>query len=129
METNQNPAQEQPAQLIAPEVIQLEQQTAKPLYNPDEAARVVQILAHAYDPEYILLFGKLAGGTPHSEVMAYDLLIVTQDTPYYGLAVGQTLFENGVSAQTPRNSLCQYLHRDTKHRGIPHRAVHVVCPF
>ena len=85
METNQNPAQEQPAQLIAPEVIQLEQQTAKPLYNPDEAARVVQILAHAYDPEYILLFGKLAGGTPHSEVMAYDLLIVTQDTPYYGL--------------------------------------------
>ena len=127
METNQNPAQEQPAQLIAPEVIQLEQQTAKPLYNPDEAARVVQILAHAYDPEYILLFGKLAGGTQRG----YGLRSAHSHARHslLRLAVGQTLFENGVSAQTPRNSLCQYLHRDTKHRGIPHRAVHVVCPF
>ena len=35
------------------------------------------------DPEYILLFGKLVGGTPHSDAMAYDLLMVVRETPEY----------------------------------------------
>ena len=36
-----------------------------------------------FDPEYVLLFGKLAGGTPHSDAVAYDLLIVVRETPEY----------------------------------------------
>ena len=34
-----------------------------------------------FDPEYILLFGKLSGGTPHSEASCYDLLVAVQDIP------------------------------------------------
>lgn len=79
METNQTQAQGQPAQLIAPEATQPEQQPTeqpapvqeqqatqpqpdqptKPLYNPDEVAQIVKHLTDGYfDPEYILLFGK-----------------------------------------------------------------------
>ena len=36
-----------------------------------------------FDPEYVLLFGKLAGGTPHSDAVAYDLLMVVRETPEY----------------------------------------------
>lgn len=83
METNQTPAQEQPAQLIAPETPQPEQ-PPKPLYNPDEVAQIVKHLTDCYfDPEYILLFGKLAGGTLHSDATAYDLLMVVRETPEY----------------------------------------------
>lgn len=83
METNQNQAQEQPAQFIAPETIQPEHPT-KPLYNPDEVAQIVKHLTDGYfDPEYILLFGKLAGGTPHSDATTYDLLVVVRETPEY----------------------------------------------
>lgn len=111
METNQNPAQEQPAQRIASETqaVRSEPQPhpaaerpagqsapktaqANPqpdrhdarLYNPAEAARIVECLTESYfDPEYILLFGKLAGGTPHSDALAYDLLMVVRETPEY----------------------------------------------
>ena len=66
METNQNLVQENSAQRIA---LALEQ-PAEPLYDPAEAARIVQCLTDGYfDPEYILLFGKLVGGTPHSDAM------------------------------------------------------------
>lgn len=69
METNQNSVQEQPAER---------------LYDPAEAAQIVRILTDGYfKPEYILLFGKLAGGTPHSDAAAYDLLVVVRDTPEY----------------------------------------------
>lgn len=69
METNLNSAQEQPAER---------------LYDPAEAAQIVRILTDGYfKPEYILLFGKLAGGTPHSDAAAYDLLVVVRDTPEY----------------------------------------------
>ena len=82
METNQNPVQENPAQRIALE-LELEQ-PAERLYDPAEAARIVQCLTDGYfDPEYILLFGKLVGGTPHSDAMAYDLLMVVRETPEY----------------------------------------------
>lgn len=69
METNQNSVQEQPAER---------------LYDPAEAAQIVRILTDGYfKPEYILLFGKLVGGTPHSDAAAYDLLVVVRDTPEY----------------------------------------------
>ena len=80
METNQNLVQENSAQRIA---LALEQ-PAEPLYDPAEAARIVHCLTDGYfDPEYILLFGKLVGGTPHSDAMAYDLLMVVRETPEY----------------------------------------------
>lgn len=69
METNQNSVQEQPAER---------------LYDPAEAAQIVRILTDGYfKPEYILLFGKLVGGTLHSDAAAYDLLVVVRDTPEY----------------------------------------------
>ena len=84
METNQNSAQsEQPAQLIAPETPQPQQQPAKPLYNPAEVAQIVEHLTDVFDPEYILLFGKLVGGTRHSDATAYDLLVVVRETPEF----------------------------------------------
>lgn len=80
MKTNQNPAQENSAQRIFSEL----EQPAEPLYDPAEAAQIVRILTDGYfDPEYILLFGKLVGGTPHSDAAAYDLLVVVRDTPEY----------------------------------------------
>lgn len=79
METNQVQAQEQPLQ----QLITTPAPSAKRRYNPDEAAQIVRILTEEnfLDPEYILLFGKLAGGTPHSEATAYDLLVVVRQTP------------------------------------------------
>ena len=59
-------------------------QAAKRLYNPDEAAQIVRPLTDGYfAPEYILLFGKLVGGTYHSDAAAYDLLLVVRETPEY----------------------------------------------
>ena len=94
MKTNQNPTQEQPAQLIVSETAQsalaTEQPTTQPeqpaelLYDPNEAAQIVHHLTDGYfDPEYILLFGKLVGGTRHSDATAYDLLMVVRETPEY----------------------------------------------
>lgn len=96
METNRNIMQEQPAQTIIPETIAESQiasaasATAQPTdaaelpYDPTEAARIVRHLTDGYfDPEYILLFGKLAGGTPHSDPAAYDLLMVVRETPRF----------------------------------------------
>ena len=54
------------------------------LYDPNEAAQMIRHLTDGYfDPEYVLLFGKLAGGTPHSDAVAYDLLMVVRETPEY----------------------------------------------
>ena len=59
-------------------------QSASKLYNPGEAARIIRCLTNDFfTPEYILLFGKLAGGTPHSDALAYDLLMVVRETPEY----------------------------------------------
>lgn len=56
----------------------------KPLYNPKEVEQIVRHLTNGiFDPEYILLFGKLVGGTRFSAPMAYDLLIVVRETPSY----------------------------------------------
>ena len=105
METNQNLVQEQPAQTIVHETTvttqpepqpvpnseptesasqQQPDQPAKLLYDPAEAAQIVHHLTDGYfDPEYILLFGTLAGGTRHSDATAYDLLMVVRKTPEY----------------------------------------------
>lgn len=65
--------------------MQTEPQPPKPkLYDTEEAARITKILCEGFDPEYILLFGSLCGGTPHSDAAAYDLLIVTQENPRFG---------------------------------------------
>ncbi|MDE6857687.1 MAG: nucleotidyltransferase domain-containing protein, partial [Alistipes sp.] len=57
----------------------------EPLYSQSEANDIVRILTSEglLDPEYILLFGSLAGGKPHSEAVSYDLLVVVRDIPAY----------------------------------------------
>lgn len=60
-------------------------ETTQPNYDSAEAARIVE---HIMDndfivPEYILLFGSLAGGTRHSDATAYDLLIAVRETPEF----------------------------------------------
>lgn len=53
------------------------------LYDPGVATRMAELIRDVFDPAYILLFGSLAGGTPHSDALSYDLLIATHDTPQY----------------------------------------------
>ncbi|MDE6777997.1 MAG: nucleotidyltransferase domain-containing protein, partial [Alistipes sp.] len=57
----------------------------EPLYSQSEANDIVRFLTSEglFDPEYILLFGSLAGGKPHSEAVSYDLLVVVRDIPAY----------------------------------------------
>lgn len=104
METTQPSLREQPAQIIVPDISQPQIQTepvisqaaseqqpeqtvpepAKPLYNPAEVEQIVgHLTSGIFDPEYILLFGKLVGGTRFSDPMAYDLLMVVRETPSY----------------------------------------------
>ena len=53
-------------------------------YDVDVAAEIVRWLTQGlFDPEYILLFGKLAGGTPFSDPKAYDLMLVVRERPVY----------------------------------------------
>ena len=77
METNQKQSQELPAQNII--AIEPKQQS----YDTLKAARIAETLRELLDPEYILLFGKLADGTPHSDILAYDLLVVTDGPTHY----------------------------------------------
>ena len=73
--------QEQPAQnILATTAIEEPKQQS---YDPLKAARIAETLAELLDPEYILLFGKLADGTPHSDILAYDLLAVTDGPAHY----------------------------------------------
>ena len=80
METNQKHAQEQPTQnILATTAIEKLEQS----YDPLKAARIAETLTELLDPEYILLFGKLANRTPHSDILAYDLLAVTDGPAHY----------------------------------------------
>ncbi len=72
METNQNI-------LIKSTVEEPKQQS----YDTLKAARIAETLRELLDPEYILLFGKLANGTPHSDILAYDLLVITDGPAHY----------------------------------------------
>ncbi len=105
MEMNQNSVQEQPAQTIIPAPAKSEntdaaaanpesqpeelhssaspQQTLEYTYNPGKAACIAEVLRELLDPEYILLFGKMTGKTPHSDILTYDLLVITADPPRY----------------------------------------------
>lgn len=61
-------------------------QTSDPvLYDQTDIDRLLQVLTDSryFDPAYILLFGKLAGGTPHSDAAAYDLLVVCHEKSEY----------------------------------------------
>lgn len=61
-------------------------QSAAPLlYDRAEVNRILRTLTddRYFAPAYILLFGKLAGGTPHSDAAAYDLLVACHGTPKY----------------------------------------------
>lgn len=78
-------------QLIAPETPQSQLPTdfepSAPedtlFYDPAKAARITECLCELLKPSYILLFGTLADGTPHSGTFTYDLLVVVEGkTPY-----------------------------------------------
>ena len=90
METNEITGQGQPEQPIQiaqsplPPVCTPPEAERPKLYNPAEAAQIVEHLTSGiFDPEYILLFGKLAGGTRFSDPVTYDLLMVVRETPSY----------------------------------------------
>ena len=92
METNEIIGQVRPGQNTQPEELQPQSVTLSPsskaeqpkLYNPAEAEQIVKHLTCGlFDPEYILLFGKLVGGTPFSDPATYDLLMVVRETPAY----------------------------------------------
>lgn len=113
MEPNENIVQEDPVQTVQEEPQSILTQPA--LYNPAEAARMAEVLRESFDPEYILLFGSLCGGTPHSDVTAYDLLVVTREEPHYGwpsakrylkyeLPLSAARFPTSTSISIPRNS-------------------------
>lgn len=53
------------------------------LYDQAKADRIAECLRELLDPAYILLFGTLAGGTPHSDTHAYDLLVIVDGQPPY----------------------------------------------
>lgn len=50
-------------------------------YKPEELEQIISVIRHCTNPEEIILFGSLAGGTPFSEVAAYELLVVTKSRP------------------------------------------------
>lgn len=101
MEMNQNSVQEQPVQqIVADSTSDFEVQAAilerttehqsslsenRPQYNQGEADAIVNYLTQEglFDPEYILLFGSLAGGPMHSEAKCYDLLLVVRNQSAY----------------------------------------------
>lgn len=98
MEMNEINPQAQPGQNTQPEqpqptlVLNQSQPQQPPLYDPGFAARMTDLIRDVFDPAYILLFGSMASGTPHSDTLCYDLLIATHDTPQYNwLAVKRYL--------------------------------------
>ena len=80
METIIKRTQEQPAQNIIATTVTEEPQLS---YDPLKADRIAKTISELLDPEYVLLFGKLANGTPHSDILAYDLLAITDGPTRY----------------------------------------------
>lgn len=72
------------AQLAIPSISTLQSQADSPLrYDPVKAAHIAECLRELFGPSFIVLFGKLASGTPHSETFTYDLLVlVNVKSPY-----------------------------------------------
>ena len=71
METNQNLISSESQ--IAPETP----------FNQAQTIQIADALRELFDPAYILLFGKMAGKTPFSETIAYDLMVITDNEPLY----------------------------------------------
>jgi hypothetical protein len=110
MESDQTSLREQSAQPIQPTGQEpgqpektAEHEPVLSLYSAAEAEHIASLLCHTFNAEYILLFGSLVGRTPHSDIAAYDLLIVSGEEPYYG-------------ADSPRRLL--KLKMPPKHRSI-----------
>ncbi len=87
MEKNLNAVQEEPVRTVIPE---LPEAAVPEPELPEEyggqsakAARIAAVLAELLDPAYVLLFGRMAGRTPHSDTLAYDLLLITDEKPCY----------------------------------------------
>lgn len=87
METNLNTVQEEPVRIVIPE---LPEAAVPEPELPEEyggqsakAVRIAAVLAELLDPAYVLLFGRMAGRTPHSDTLAYDLLLITDEKPFY----------------------------------------------
>ena len=87
MEKNLNTVQEEPVRTVIPE---LPEAAVPEPELPEEyggqsakAARIAAVLAELLDPAYVLLFGRMAGRTPHSDTLAYDLLLITDEKPCY----------------------------------------------
>lgn len=68
---------------VQTQIEQNEQPEQPPLYDPGVVARMAELIRDVFDPAYILLFGTLAKGTPHSDALSYDILIATHETPQY----------------------------------------------
>lgn len=100
METNEITGQPQPGQVGQTIPVQTQTPLTQPeqllsvpvpapeseqplLYNPGLTARMAELICNVFDPAYILLFGTMAKGTPHSDALSYDLLIATNDTPQH----------------------------------------------
>ncbi len=80
-------------------------------YDRSELNRIVEYLTRKnglLDPEYILLFGTLSGGTPHSEALCYDLIVAVRDVH----ACDWTDVKRGLRQRLP------YKHRDITYMNI-----------
>ncbi len=58
-------------------------QSHESFYDPAGASRIASVLCELLNPAYILLFGRCAGLTPHSDTLAYDLLVITEGIAPY----------------------------------------------
>ncbi|WP_416989468.1 hypothetical protein [Alistipes dispar] len=92
------------------------------LYVPTEAARIVYHLTDGdFDPGYILLFGKLVGGMPHSDAAAYNLLVVVREMPSFSWFHNQMHPALQDALSTPKNHLHQPFYSTVELRRIePH---------
>ena len=80
MENINNTGLEQSVEIVMNPAAVSQQTVESTLYDTREAQHIVDILrSSVYRPEAVILFGSLAGGTPHSDIAAYDLLIITDE--------------------------------------------------
>lgn len=113
METIQTDAQEQTAQqIVTNTTAELSEKTPAPArYSRCELDKIIAYITEKdglIDPEYILLFGSLAGGTPHSEPSCYDLIVAVRDIP----TCGWQEIKRGLRHRLP------YKHRDITYINV-----------
>ena len=82
---------------------------------------LTKLICKAVDPEYILLFGTRAGGTPHSNLGAYDILVVTSGKPKYDWVDIKSFFRlKTVDKHTLISNINIYIHDITYIKTNPH---------